>query len=129
RHDATVAYLLGAMATMLLAQPESADASEHRIRVALGGGVPSHFHRPFLERFGVPLVDGYGSTETNFAFAGSIPSDRPGTMGYLAEGIEARIVDADDCEFPDGQAGGLPLPPQEPFAFATRDFGMAVENV
>ncbi|WP_433996217.1 ATP-dependent acyl-CoA ligase [Bradyrhizobium jicamae] len=129
RHEATVAYLLGAMATMLLAQPKGIDDSAHRVRVALGGGVPAQIHAPFLERFGVPLVDGYGSTETNFVFAGTIPADRPGTMGYLADGVEARIVDADDSVLPDGQAGELVLRPREPFAFATGYFGMAEKTV
>jgi len=129
RHDASVGYLLGAMASMLLAQPAGADDKAHRLRVALGGGVPPQVHGPFLERFGVPLVDGYGSTETNFVFAGAVPSDRPGTMGYLADGIEARIVDADDAELADGQAGELVLRAKEPFAFATGYFGMPEKTV
>ncbi|RXG98167.1 ATP-dependent acyl-CoA ligase [Bradyrhizobium zhanjiangense] len=128
-HNASVSYLLGAMASMLLAQPRKEDDTAHRVRVALGGGVPPQNHRPFLERFGVPLVDGYGSTETNFVFAGAIPSDRPGTMGYLAEGFEARIVDEDDSELPDGQAGELVLRAKEPFAFATGYFGMPEKTV
>ena len=129
RHNATVGYLLGAMASMLLAQPGSADDSAHQLRVALGGGVPPQIHQPFIERFGVPLVDGYGSTETNFVFAGPIPSDRPGTMGYLADGVEARIVDADDSELSDGQAGELVLRALEPFAFAAGYFGMPEKTV
>lgn len=129
RHDATVGYLLGAMASMLLAQPETDDDKAHRLRVALGGGVPPQIHAPFFERFGVPLVDGYGSTETNFVFAGTIPADRPGTMGYLADGIEARIVDVDDAELPVGQAGELVLRAKEPFAFATGYFGMPQKTV
>lgn len=129
RHNATVGYLLGAMASMLLAQPRTEDDAAHCVRVALGGGVPPQIHGPFLERFGVPLLDGYGSTETNFVFAGSIPSLRPGTMGYLADGIEARIVDQDDTELPDGQAGELVLRSAEPFAFATGYFGMSDKTV
>lgn len=129
QHNATVGYLLGAMASMLLAQPKSEDDRGHRIRVALGGGVPPQIHRPFFERFGVPLVDGYGSTETNFVFAGSIPSDRPGTMGYLVEGLEARIVDENDSELPDGRAGELVLRAREPFAFASGYFGMPEKTV
>lgn len=129
RHKATVGYLLGAMASMLLAQPKNANDKAHRLRVALGGGVPPQIHGPFLERFGVPLVDGYGSTETNFVFAGTIPSDRPGTMGYLAEGIEARIVDENDLALADGQAGELVLRAREPFAFATGYFGMPEKTV
>lgn len=124
RHNATVGYLLGAMASMLLAQPKNANDATHRLRIALGGGVPPQIHAPFLQRFGVPLVDGYGSTETNFVFAGTIPSDHPGTMGYLASGIEARVVDENDSALPDGQAGELLLRATEPFAFATGYFGM-----
>jgi crotonobetaine/carnitine-CoA ligase len=129
QHQATVGYLLGAMAVMLLAQPESADDKQHRLRVALGGGVPGQFHGPFLERFSVPLLDGYGSTETNFVFASKIPSDRPGTMGHLVDGAEARIVDPDDQVLPDGEAGELLLRSVEPFAFATGYFGMPEKTV
>lgn len=129
RHRATVGYLLGAMAVMLLAQPQSENDTAHYLRVALGGGVPGRFHGPFLARFGVPLLDGYGSTETNFVFASPIPSDRPGTMGYLADGVEARIVDPDDTVLPDGIAGELLLRAREPFAFATGYFGMPEKTV
>jgi crotonobetaine/carnitine-CoA ligase len=129
RHGATVGYLLGAMAAMLLAQPTSPDEKAHRMRVALGGGVPGQFHAPFRERFGVALVDGYGSTETNFVFASTIPSDRPGTMGQLVDGAQARIVDADDAVLPDGAAGELILRSVEPFAFATGYFGMPEKTV
>ncbi|KRQ01250.1 crotonobetainyl-CoA--carnitine CoA-transferase [Bradyrhizobium manausense] len=129
RHNATVGYLLGAMASMLLAQPATTDDKTHRLRVALGGGVPPQIHAPFHERFGVPLVDGYGSTETNFVFAGTIPSGRPGTMGYLADGFEARIVDENDSALPDGEAGELVLRASEPFAFAAGYFGMPEKTV
>lgn len=129
KHKANVTYLLGAMAAILLAQPASADDKDHSVRVALGGGVPARFHDLFRERFGVPLVDGYGSTETNFVFASPIPSDRPGSMGYLADGVEARIVDADDAPVADGEAGELILRAREPFAFATGYFGMPEKTV
>jgi len=124
RNQATVGYLLGAMAVMLLAQPKSADDTAHFVRASLGGGVPGQFHGPFLERFGVPLLDGYGSTETNFVLAGTIPSDRPGTMGYLVEGVDACIAGPDDQPLPDGEAGELLLRSREPLAFATGYFGM-----
>jgi carnitine-CoA ligase len=109
---------------MLLAQPKSADDTAHFVRASLGGGVPGQFHGPFLERFGVPLLDGYGSTETNFVLAGTIPSDRPGTMGYLVEGVDACIAGPDDQPLPDGEAGELLLRSREPLAFATGYFGM-----
>ncbi len=126
---ATVTYLLGAMAAILLARPEAPGDKDHAVRVALGGGVPEQFHAVFRERFGVPLVDGYASTETNFVFASPIPSDHPGSMGYLMPGAEAVIVDENDTPLPDGQAGELLLRPVMPFSFATGYFGMPDKTV
>ncbi|MGV6876169.1 ATP-dependent acyl-CoA ligase [Pseudochelatococcus sp. B33] len=128
-HGATITYLLGAMAAILLSRPPAADDRDHAIRAALGGGVPGRFHGPFLDRFGVPLLDAYGSTETNFVFGSPIPSDHPGTMGYLIDGMEARVVDEDDTPVPDGEAGELLLRAHEPFAFATGYFGMPDKTV
>jgi crotonobetaine/carnitine-CoA ligase len=129
KHKATVGYLLGAMAAILLSRPAEAADRAHTMRVALGGGVPGRFHQPFFDRFGVPLLDAYGSTETNFVFAGDIPSKHPGTMGYLVDGFQARIVDEDDVEVGDGQSGELVLRADEPFAFATGYFGMPEKTV
>ncbi|MGV0908898.1 ATP-dependent acyl-CoA ligase [Martelella sp. FOR1707] len=126
---ATVTYLLGAMAAILMAQPERPEEKSHSIRVALGGGVPGPLHAPFRERFNVPLVDGYASTETNFVFWSRIPSDRPGGMGYLSSGAEAIIVDEFDSEVPDGEAGELLLRPTQPYSFATGYFGMPDKTV
>lgn len=129
KHEANVGYLLGAMAAILLAQPERPQDSEHKLRVALGGGVPARFHEVFRTRFNVPLLDGYGSTETNFVFASPIPSDFPGSMGYLAEGVEACIVDENDEPVPDGVSGELLLRPTQAFSFATGYYNMAEKTV
>ena len=126
---ATVTYVLGAMVPILLAQePNSADRS-HRVRVALSPAVPAHFHRQFTERFGIGLIDGYGSTETNCIMGSSPTEQRPGTMGRLLAGFSARVVDAYDNEVPDGDAGELTLRADEPFAFATGYFGMPEKTV
>ncbi|MFQ0812603.1 ATP-dependent acyl-CoA ligase [Brucella anthropi] len=129
KNKATVTYLLGAMAAILLSRETSPEERDHCVRVALGGGVPDRFHAIFRERFGVPLVDGYASTETNFAFASPIPSDHPGSMGYLMPGFEACIVDPDDMPLGDGEAGELLLRPIEPFSFATGYFHMPEKTV
>ena len=122
---ATVTYLLGAMVPMLLSRmgPEE---KGHRLRVALAPGVPPGAMDEFRARSGVALVDGYGSTETNFVIAGQ-PGN--GVMGWLRPGFEARVVDAHDVEVPPGEAGELLLRAHEPFAFATGYFGMPEKTV
>jgi len=128
-HKATVTYVLGAMVPMLLAQePSSADRA-HEVRIALAPAVPAQFHRQFTDRFGFGLLDGYGSTETNCIMGASLAEQRPGCMGKLLPGFTARVVDANDNEVPNGEAGELILRADEPFAFATGYFGMSEQTV
>jgi carnitine-CoA ligase len=129
RQKATVTYLLGAMVPILLAQAPTATDRAHGVRVALAPAVPAHLHRRFTERFGIGLIDGYGSTETNCVMGAPLTEQRPGTMGRLLSGFFARIVDAHDNEVPDDEAGELILRAEEPFAFATGYFGMAEKTV
>tara|TARA_R110000764_G_scaffold239989_1_gene341323 strand:+ start:26282 stop:27904 length:1623 start_codon:yes stop_codon:yes gene_type:complete len=126
---ATVTYLLGAMAAILMAQPARPEDRKHSIRTALGGGVPARLQDPFYHRFGIPLVDGYASTETNFLFYNRYPSVQPGSMGKLAKGAEAIVADEHDMPVPDGTAGELLLRPTEPHSFASGYFGMPEKTV
>src|SRR4029077_12938168 len=50
-------------------------------------------------------------------------------MGAVIEGFEARVVDEDDNELPDGEAGELMLRAAEPYAFARGYFGMPDKTV
>ncbi|HSW03590.1 AMP-binding protein [Aquabacterium sp.] len=149
--EATVVYLLGAMVPMLLAQPPGPLERAHRVRIGLGPGVPAAAGEAFEARTGVMLLEGYGSTETNFviatrAAAAADPSrrgvtdntprrgvtdntPRRGVMGWLQPGFEARVVDEQDIELPPGEAGELLLRADEPFAFASGYFGMPEQTV
>jgi crotonobetaine/carnitine-CoA ligase len=128
-HQATVTYVLGAMVPMLLAQPPNAADRAHRVRIALAPAVPAHFHAQFTDRFGFGLLDGYGSTETNCIMGAPLADQRPGLMGRLLSGFSARVVDTNDNEVADGEAGELILRADEPFAFATGYFGMPEKTV
>ncbi|MGJ7610653.1 MULTISPECIES: ATP-dependent acyl-CoA ligase [unclassified Variovorax] len=126
---ATVVYLLGAMVPILLAQPEGEGERDHRVRTGLGPGVPSAAGVAFKARTGVALLEGYGSTETNFAIATAPDSPRGGVMGWLRAGFEARVADEDDAALPPGEAGELLLRADEPYAFASGYFNMPGKTV
>ena len=126
---ATVVYLLGAMVPILLAQPEGAGERDHRVRIGLGPGVPSAAGAAFRARTGVSLLEGYGSTETNFAIATAPDSPRGGVMGWLRPGFQARVADEDDVALPPGEAGELLLRADEPYAFASGYFNMPEKTV
>ncbi|WP_423455814.1 ATP-dependent acyl-CoA ligase [Ottowia sp. VDI28] len=121
---ATVVYLLGAMVPILLAQPENEGERGHHVRIGLGPGVPAAAGQAFRQRAGVQLLEGYGSTETNFVIASRPDAPRGGVMGWLQPGFEARVADASDAELPDGEAGELLLRASEPHVFASGYFNM-----
>ncbi|NML45833.1 ATP-dependent acyl-CoA ligase [Ramlibacter sp. G-1-2-2] len=129
RTGATVVYLLGAMVPILLAQAAGAHERDHRVRIGLGPGVPEAAGAAFSERSGVLLLEGYGSTETNFVIATALHSPRRGVMGWLRPGFDARVVDEADNQLPAGEAGELVLRADEPFAFASGYFGKPEKTV
>ncbi|MGH2856397.1 MAG: ATP-dependent acyl-CoA ligase, partial [Solirubrobacteraceae bacterium] len=126
---ATVTYLLGAMVSILMRRDPGPNDRTHRARVALAPATPTELHLPFRERFGITLVEGYGSTETNCCLGALPAQQRPGYMGPVMDGFDARVVDDADVEVPDGEAGELALRQREPFSFATGYFGMPEKTV
>ncbi len=129
RHQATVTYVLGAMVPILLAREHTPHDRAHRVRIALAPGVPAQFHQAFTERFGMQLLEGYGSTETNFVIGAVMAEQRVGTMGRVRDGFEARVMDDEDNQLPPGQAGELVVRAREPFSMATGYFGMPDKTV
>jgi carnitine-CoA ligase len=122
RHRATVTYLLGAMVPILLSRPRSPEEAAHMVRIALAPGVPAQFHEEFTQRTGVRLLDGWGSTETNFVLGTTVEHQKPGLMGPVFEGFQARVVDDQGNDLADDAPGELVVKADDPFAFATGYF-------
>jgi carnitine-CoA ligase len=125
----TVVYLLGAMVPLLLSREPAPQERAHRARVALAAGIPASAQAEFTARTGIAVVDGYGSTETNMVIGSTADRRKPGYMGPVVPGFEARIVDDDDNDVPAGEPGELVLRAREPFAFATGYFKMPEKTV
>ena len=117
-NQATITYLLGAMIPILLAQPPRDTDRQHAVRLALGPSISREQQQAFEKRFGFPLLDGYASTETNFIIGGTIGKQRPGFMGQLTPGFEAKVVDENDEAVAAGEVGELLLRATAPFAFS-----------
>lgn len=126
---ATFTYLLGAMVSILAGKPPAEHDRAHRIRAALSPATPPGLLHGFCERFGVVLIDGYGSTETNSVIAASRAEQRPGYVGWLRDGFRARVVDELGIDVPPGVPGELLLRSDQPFAFASGYFRMPEATV
>ena len=128
--DATVTFLLGSMVHILLKGEPSPDDANNRLRATLAPGASIDALEAFTERFGVArLVDGYGSTETNFVFSNHEGPFVPACMGRVVPEFECKVVDEHDEELPSGVPGELLIRPKAPFSIATGYFRMADRTV
>src|SRR5262245_3948979 len=84
------------------------DLSSVRYAVSAGEALPVAIYHRFQERFGVEILDAIGSTENLHMFIANRPGAvRPGSSGQIMPGYEARIVDENGHEVPDGEIGSL----------------------
>jgi crotonobetaine/carnitine-CoA ligase len=117
RYGITTTGLLGAMVRFLLSQPPSPEDRNHGLRSV----IIAPFDEAALEfgrRFGVDVYTLFSMTEVSTPlFAGPNPTV-VGACGTVRAGVEARLVDANDIEVPDGRTGELVLRTDEPWALS-----------
>lgn len=79
-----------------------------RLCVSAGEALPADILKRWVERHGVQIADGIGSTELVHIFISNRPDEiKPGSSGKIVPGYEARIVDEDWREVAEGDVGTL----------------------
>ncbi|MEZ5477053.1 MAG: AMP-binding protein [Thiolinea sp.] len=114
-YGATHTNLLGALSAFVVAQPETAQDSEHRLKVVGSAPLPHNSDRILRERFKVPdVIPMYGMTEVNIPLYGHMGEQAAGTCGRLySRYFEAEIRDPDSDEpLPAGETGELMVRPR-----------------
>jgi len=84
-----------------------------RLRIAVSGGaaLPAELMRRFEERFGVPILEGYGLSETSpiATFNRVDRPRRPGSIGLPVWGVEVEIRRDDGSVAKDGEPGEITI--------------------
>uniref|UniRef100_A0AAU2VWH6 AMP-binding protein n=1 Tax=Streptomyces sp. NBC_00008 TaxID=2903610 RepID=A0AAU2VWH6_9ACTN len=91
-HGATYFTYVGRAVQYLLATPERPDDREHPLRIGFGTEAGAVDAARFRERFGVRLVEGYGSSEGGAAIQRT-PDTPPGAIGRAADRDDLAVVD------------------------------------
>ena len=93
---------------MMRAMDAGADLSTLRCAVSAGETLPAPVYDEWLAKTGKPMLDGIGATEMLHIFVSNRFDDaRPACTGRPVTGYEARIVDDDMNDLPDGTPGRL----------------------
>ncbi len=109
-HHATLVQGMAMVVRTMLLQPIDRDERRNEVRAV-------HYFLPiadtekaaFEQRFGAPLLNNYGSTETLVGVITDFPG-APGkwpSIGRIGPGYEARIVDRESIGLPPGQVGEI----------------------
>lgn len=112
RYRPTLFFSVPSNYAALLAHPREADGefdlSSIRHAVSAGESLPAPLFERFRQRFGVEILDAWGSTETLQMVLSNRPGEaRAGSSGKVIPGFEARIVDETGAPVPPGEIGNL----------------------
>jgi long-chain acyl-CoA synthetase len=110
-HRVTVFEGVPTMYVALLHAPDRADYDTSALRMCISGGaaLPVEVLRAFEEAFGVPVLEGYGLSETSPVASFNHPDrkHKPGSIGTPIRDVRMRVVDGEDHEVPQGEVGEI----------------------
>jgi len=105
RYKPTVFYGVPTLYGAMMAH-EGGSMDGVRLCTSAGEALPAHLFKHWKDRFHVDILDGIGSTEVSHIYISNRVEDiRPGSTGRLVPGYEAKIVDDQLNEVPEGEIG------------------------
>jgi len=112
RYRPTIFTTVPTMINSMLNVPGASkdDLSSLRFCYSAGEALPIELYERWMSAYGVDICDGIGSAEMFHIYITNRPGDiKPGSLGRIVEGYEAKIVDADSNEVPTGEMGTLKI--------------------
>jgi len=94
---------------IMQAEQKKHDLSSLTLCISGGAAMPPAYFPRFEEKFGIKIMEGYGLTEASPVCSFTRPkgAHKPGSIGPVVPGVEARVVDSEDRELPVGEKGEL----------------------
>jgi long-chain acyl-CoA synthetase len=106
RHRVTCLVAVPSQYRLLAIDPTPCDATSLWLCIAGAERLPETTEREFTERFGHPILPGYGATEVAPVISLNIPtSNRPASVGRPLPNLKVTIRSDDDAICPVGEIG------------------------
>ena len=110
RYRINAFYIVPTMWNILLRATESSTVDTSSLRFGISGAapIPPEQLEECKERFGVPILEAYGLTESSGGIAANtLERSKYGSVGLPFEGLELRVFDPDQKPLPAGQIGEI----------------------
>jgi len=112
RYRPTILTTVPTMINAMLNAPDAAsrDLSSLRFCYSAGEALPVELYERWKTNLGVEICDGIGSAEMFHIYISNRPGDvKPGSLGRIVEGYEAKIVGAEGHEVSTNEMGTLKI--------------------
>lgn len=111
RHDVTVLTMTPTYYRQILAEPalRDADVTSLRLCASAGEALTAETFHAWQRRYGLPIYEGFGTTEILSIFLSSSPTvePRPGSVGKPVPGYDVRVVNEQGRDLPPDEIGHL----------------------
>jgi long-chain acyl-CoA synthetase len=108
RDRVTVFAGVPTMYSALLQHPKRESAATLRLCVSGGSALPLDVLRSFEAAYDIPILEGYGLSETSPVVAFNLPGRRKeGSIGRPVDGVAVRVLDRSGADVPTGEVGEL----------------------
>lgn len=112
QHRATVLTILPTSYRKMLQVPEAEKRFDlSSVRMCTGGGeaLTAETYRQWLDRFGLEIFEGFGTTEMFYVFVSAAVNEKakPGSFGVPVPGYEVRVIDEAGNEAGPGELGRM----------------------
>ncbi|RHW27408.1 long-chain fatty acid--CoA ligase [Nocardioides immobilis] len=110
-YGATVFAGVPTMYAALLGLTDAPDLPNLRVCVSGGAALPVEVLHRFEERFGCPILEGYGLSETSPVASFNKPDRerKPGSIGTPVTGVEMQVINPDGTALPVGEVGEIAI--------------------
>lgn len=106
----TVPTMINSMLNSITTSAISHDLSSLRFCYSAGEALPIELYERWMKTCGVEIYDGIGSAEMFHIYISNRPGDvKPGSLGKVVNGYEAKIVNAEGQQLPTGEMGTLKI--------------------
>jgi benzoate-CoA ligase len=106
----TVPTMINSMLNAITTGGGSQSLSSLRFCYSAGEALPIELYERWMKTCGVEIYDGIGSAEMFHIYISNRPGDvKPGSLGRVVDGYEAKIVDGDGKQLPTGEMGTLKI--------------------
>jgi crotonobetaine/carnitine-CoA ligase len=129
RYGCTECNFVGSVLPMLYSATVKTDDSINPLRIMIGANAPKRILEAFEKRFGVTILDTYGTTEVGIPIMNTREKRKPGSCGRPRTDYEIKVVDDYGMEVGPNTLGELVIRPHEPYSMLLEYYKMPENTV